>query len=82
MLPFEFVIPQRPVSQQARRQHRLRAWRDLVADQARAALQGLRELTTDPGAISRLYFYDEVALDADNILKADSGCIGWHPLRG
>ena len=30
MTPIEFVIPQRPVSQQARRQARLREWKDFV----------------------------------------------------
>src|SRR5437667_6105160 len=69
MTPFEFVIPQRPVSQQARRRERLREWKDFVAQHARGRLGGPRELATEPVAITLLYFYDEVALDADNILK-------------
>jgi crossover junction endodeoxyribonuclease RusA len=69
MLPFEFVIPQRPVSQQARRQQRLREWREFVAEQARQAIQAPRELATEPVSLRLLYFYDEVALDVDNILK-------------
>jgi crossover junction endodeoxyribonuclease RusA len=69
MTPFEFVIPQRPVSQQARRRERLREWKDFVAGQARATLTAPRELATAPVAISLLYFYDEVGLDVDNILK-------------
>lgn len=69
MTPFEFVIPERPVSQQARRRDRLREWRDFVAGQARANLGGPRDLATESVAITLLYFYDEVALDVDNILK-------------
>lgn len=69
MLPFEFVIPQRPVSQQARRQTRLRAWKDFVAGHARLAINEPRELATEPVALRLLYLYDEAALDADNILK-------------
>lgn len=69
MSPFEFVVPQRPVSQQTRRRERLREWRDFVTAHARAALDGPRELATEPVAIRLLYFYDESALDADNILK-------------
>jgi crossover junction endodeoxyribonuclease RusA len=69
MLPFEFVIPQRPVSQQARRQSRLREWKEFVARQARVAMSGPQSLATEPVALRLLYLYDEAALDADNILK-------------
>ena len=69
MLPFEFVIPQRPVSQQARRQSRLREWKEFVAEHARLAINQPRDLTTEPVALKLLYIYDEVALDVDNILK-------------
>ena len=69
MSPVEFLIPQRPVSQQTRRRERLREWRDFVAAQARSALDQPRTLATEPVAIRLLYFYDEAALDADNILK-------------
>jgi len=67
--PFEFVIPQRPVSQQARRQARLREWKEFVGEHARLAINEPRELATEPVALRLLYFYDEAALDVDNILK-------------
>jgi len=69
MEPIEFVIPQRPVSQQARRQGRLREWRDFVAQHARLASTGSPALAVDPVAVKLLYVYDEAALDIDNILK-------------
>jgi crossover junction endodeoxyribonuclease RusA len=67
--PFEFVIPQRPVSQQARRQARLRDWKEFVAEHARLAIDEPRALATQPVALRLLYLYDEAALDIDNILK-------------
>ncbi len=69
MSPFEFVIPQRPVSQQARRQERLRDWKEFVAEHARLAINEPRALATEPIALKLLYLYDEAALDVDNILK-------------
>lgn len=69
MSPFEFVIPQRPVSQQARRQARLREWKEFVAEHARLAINQPRALAAEPVALRLLYLYDEAALDVDNILK-------------
>ena len=69
MPSFEFIIPERPVSQQTRRQARLREWKNFVAQEARAAF-GDRPLLTDAAiAIKLLYLYEEAALDADNIVK-------------
>ena len=69
MTPLEFVIPQRPVSQQARRRERVREWKDFVAEYARGAAGPAYELVTGPVALRLLYLYYEVALDVDNILK-------------
>jgi crossover junction endodeoxyribonuclease RusA len=69
MTPIEFVIPQRPVSQQARRQARLREWKEFVAEHARLAINEPRELASEPVALKLLYVYEEAALDIDNILK-------------
>lgn len=63
------MIPQRPVSQQARRQARLREWKDFVAQHARLAIGEPRALATDPVALRLLYLYDGAALDIDNIVK-------------
>jgi crossover junction endodeoxyribonuclease RusA len=69
MMPCEFIIPRRPVSQQARRQGRLREWKEFVAEQARVTIREPMALATDPVALKLLYIYDETALDVDNILK-------------
>jgi hypothetical protein len=55
MEPVEFVIPRRPVSQQARRQARLREWRDVVAERARSAIREPWSLASDPVALKLLY---------------------------
>jgi crossover junction endodeoxyribonuclease RusA len=69
MTPCEFVLPQRPISQQARRQARLREWKQLVAEHARLAMEEPRALATEPVALRLLYLYDDIVLDIDNILK-------------
>jgi Holliday junction resolvase RusA-like endonuclease len=65
---FEFVIPQGPLSQRAKKDH-LREWKTYVAEQARLAMPEPFVLATDPVALSLLYFYDEKMLDLDNVLK-------------
>ena len=65
----EFVLPERPVSQQVRRRARLHEWKQLVAECARSAIEAPRVLATQPVALRLLYLYDDIALDVDNILK-------------
>lgn len=69
MLPVEFVIPQRPVSQQARRRDRVREWMEFVAQHARGAVGAAHQPVAGPVALQLLYLYDEVVLDVDNVLK-------------
>jgi crossover junction endodeoxyribonuclease RusA len=70
MVPFEFVIPSRPVSQQTRRRDRLHEWRRYVQGLAAAAwTPSVHTRPTGAAALSLLYLYDEVPLDADNIVK-------------
>src|SRR3990172_6599033 len=68
MTPVEFVIPQRPVSQQARRRERVRESKDFVAEHARGAVGPAHEVVTCPVALRLLYLYDEVALDVDSVV--------------
>ncbi len=69
MHPLEFIVPQRPVSQQARRRDRVREWMDFVALHARQATPESLPLATAPVALRLFYFYDEVSIDIDNVLK-------------
>lgn len=69
VLPFEFIVDGPPVSQQARRRDRVRAW---IEEMQRAA-----EDDWPPGEIPEAgpvmltitYFYDAVSFDVDNIPK-------------
>ena len=69
MTSCEFVLPRGPVSQQARRQERLRDWKRFVGEHARMAIEEPHVLATTPVAVRLLYLYDETAVDVDNILK-------------
>jgi crossover junction endodeoxyribonuclease RusA len=69
MEPFEFVIPRRPVSQQARRRDRLRQWREFVRTHAEKNWKPVHSAAAAPVSITVIYLYEEVALDVDNILK-------------
>lgn len=67
MVPIEFVILERPVSQQARRRERVREWKAFVTTYAVRA--GAPKPATEPVSLTLVYFYQEAALDLDNILK-------------
>ena len=67
-IPFDFVMAEPPVSQQARRRHLVRDWTERVR---RAAT---REWYAEPPvtgavAVTITYLYDGAPLDVDNIAK-------------
>jgi Holliday junction resolvase RusA-like endonuclease len=67
-LPLEFAILGPPVSQQARRRDRVRAWIQQVRQRA-AAYWGSELPSTEPVMVSITYFFDGVDFDVDNIPK-------------
>ena len=69
MLPFEFMIPETPVSVQARDRKRLGAWKDRVRGAASAEWPQGRPPVTCLVRARITYYYDQVAIDSDNILK-------------
>ena len=69
MQPFEFLIRSRPVSQQTRRQERLRAWKEFVRYEAGRYWTPAHVPADGPVCITLVYLYDEAALDVDNLLK-------------
>jgi len=69
MLPFEFIVPGIPVSQQTRRRARIKQWKEFVRSKA-----GARWPTGAPPVqtnvrITLVYYYDTAALDTDNFVK-------------
>jgi crossover junction endodeoxyribonuclease RusA len=69
MQPFEFLIRSRPVSQQTRRQARLREWKDFVRREAERSWTSRHAPADGPVGVTLIYLYDEAALDLDNIIK-------------
>ncbi len=69
MQPFEFLIRSRPVSQQTRRQTRLREWKDFVRREAERSWTPRHAPADGPVCVTLIYLYDEAALDVDNIIK-------------
>ena len=69
MLPFEFIINGPPGSQQARRRERVRQWRDAVRRVAEQLWPPEELPVTGPIMLTVMYFYDDVAMDLDNLPK-------------
>jgi Holliday junction resolvase RusA-like endonuclease len=69
MRTFEFIIHGRPVSQQARRKQRLKDWISYVRGEAEKYWTAGHTQADGPIRITIAFFFDEVALDADNVVK-------------
>ena len=67
-IPFEFVVPGSPVSQQTRRKELLREWMQTVQEVARQGWVAEPPLV-GAVAVTITYFYDSDLLDVDNIPK-------------
>jgi len=69
MLPFEFVIPGIPVSQQTRRRARLNRYKQEVRAHATKRLPNGCNPVSIPVKITVVYYYENVPLDTDNFIK-------------
>jgi crossover junction endodeoxyribonuclease RusA len=69
LLPFEFILDGPPVSQQARRRDRLRAWKVFVRQEAERYWPQGELPTAKPVMLRVTYFYDTISVDVDNIIK-------------
>ena len=67
-IPFELVMEQAPVSNQARRRERRDKWIRTVKSSA-SAIWGLEPPVTEPVMVSITYFFDDTPVDVDNIPK-------------
>ncbi len=66
---FEFIVDGPPVSQQARRREKLRAWKGTVRKEAEKYWASEQQPATGLIMLKVTYFYDSVAMDVDNIVK-------------
>ncbi len=69
LIKFEFILDGPPVSQQARRRDRLRAWKVMVRQEAEKYWLSEQKATTGFVMLQVTYFYDAIAIDVDNIVK-------------
>lgn len=71
MLPFEFIVPGPPRSQQTRQRAQLHAWKDKVRTAARQRLPGDTLPVGNDIRIFVQYFHEKptVRIDGDNLLK-------------
>ncbi len=69
MTTFEFIVDGPPVSQQARRREKLKAWKATVRQEAEKYWSSDQLLATGLVMLKVTYFYDSVAMDVDNIVK-------------
>ena len=69
MIKFEFILDGPPVSQQARRRDRLRAWKVTVRQEAEKYWLSEQKATTGFVMLQVTYFYDAIAIDVDNMVK-------------
>ena len=69
MTKFEFIVDGPPVSQQARRREKLKAWKQIVRQEAETYWPSGQKPVTGPVMLQITYFYDAVDLDVDNIVK-------------
>jgi crossover junction endodeoxyribonuclease RusA len=70
MQPFEFLIPKRPVSLQARSRANLQAWKNFVCEEAKKVWDiNLPPVSSPPLRFSIVYLCDSSPADIDNIIK-------------
>ncbi|MCG9884401.1 MAG: RusA family crossover junction endodeoxyribonuclease [Cyanobacteria bacterium] len=70
MQPFEFLIPRRPVSLQARSRANLQAWKNFVREEAKKVWDvNLPPVSFPPLRFSIVYLCDSSPADIDNIIK-------------
>ena len=69
MARFEFIVNGPPVSQQARRRERLKAWKATVRQEAEKYWSSEQKMAIGYVKLQITYFYDSLVIDVDNIAK-------------
>lgn len=68
-MKFEFIVDGPPVSQQTRRRERLREWKVTVRREAENYWTNEQKMFTGLVMLQVTYFFDNVEMDVDNIVK-------------
>jgi crossover junction endodeoxyribonuclease RusA len=66
---FEMLIPQRPISHQAKNRENLQAWKDLIYGRARREWRGGAPYQKQGLRLTLVYLCDDSPADIDNIIK-------------
>ena len=69
LMKFEFIVDGPPVSQQTRRRKRLIDWKILVRQEAEKYWTDEQKMLTGLVMLQVTYFFDNVEMDVDNIVK-------------
>ncbi|MEH2160969.1 MAG: RusA family crossover junction endodeoxyribonuclease [Nostoc sp.] len=68
-MPFEFLIPRRPVSLQTKKRENLQAWKNFVRVEAQKVWKDKSPITKGDIQLTLVYICDEFPADIDNIIK-------------
>jgi Holliday junction resolvase RusA-like endonuclease len=69
LMKFEFIVDGPPVSQQTRRRERLREWKVTVRREAEKYWTDEQKMFAGLVMLQVTYFFDNVEMDVDNIVK-------------
>ncbi|QLE43904.1 RusA family crossover junction endodeoxyribonuclease [Nostoc sp. C052] len=69
IIPFEFVIPRRPVSLQTKKKQNLQAWKNFVRVEAQKLWKDRSVIKQGDLQLTLVYLCDEFPADTDNIIK-------------
>ncbi|NEU79037.1 RusA family crossover junction endodeoxyribonuclease [Nostoc sp. UIC 10630] len=69
IIPFEFVIPRRPVSLQTKKKENLQAWKNFVRVEARKLWKDRSVIKQGDLQLTLVYLCDDFPADTDNIIK-------------
>lgn len=69
IIPFEFVIPRRPVSLQTKKKENLQAWKNFVRVEAQKLWKDRSVIKQGDLQLTLVYLCDDFPADTDNIIK-------------
>ncbi|MCC5625326.1 RusA family crossover junction endodeoxyribonuclease [Nostoc sp. CHAB 5715] len=69
IIPFEFLIPRRPVSLQTKKRENLQAWKNFVRVEAQKIWKDRSVIKQGDLQLTLVYLCDDFPADTDNIIK-------------
>ncbi|MBX9256455.1 RusA family crossover junction endodeoxyribonuclease [Desmonostoc muscorum CCALA 125] len=69
IIPFEFLIPRRPVSLQTKKKENLQAWKNFVRVEAQKVWKDNSPIKKGDLQMTLVYLCDDFPADTDNIIK-------------